>query len=763
MKKLISILLSVMLVVSGLSLSTFATATEAYRFDFDEGFIAKKGGSSNGVDVGCITDVEGLELFTDATSIYLKGWCYTVSGVNELWYSVGNAGTWTQMPETGFSDRTDVYAAITQEMVNLGIPAETNKKTGFDYQIPLEGISLEIGMQAYKVKVVTNDGNEILLADVEFNYCEPYISTTPKDASVRGNNIVNVDWNATYRDGSETAKTSSTALQYFVNSADAVGSRGWVSIDVEIEAFGYSYNDDANIVYDAAFASTPEDAVKNEKYDYEMRYEIKVPTADFEIGTHTVKLYCKLVNGEQVIINELTVVVANRGEVIPNNVQGSVADFMAQSAWTLEESAAFVEGANLLADSVNYPGSTFRSEWSPRVLVNGSVTVKTDAAASNNYVQFDDYTAYFSDRRWQGGYTFYADLAINTVNRHGRGMFLNFSNEKTAIDNQNLTTVKLYEAWCDAPGNTVVTGDTGILIWPYDATTLKVAVLTYDLATDTKGAIVADFNLADAGIDFTTLTSVTAVDNGEGAIFVLVEDAVVAKITYSDDGLYAEGAYAERYYKTAQIIGADGTVLAETDKAIISYYKTAGIGTRANRLYVDNVSLAEAIEVTDPTAAPTEVVFTADSNYYMYKDTDIIVAVTSGTGYTKFSKFAENIANDATTYKVYDNAGVVATETTNMKTGYKLELYNANGELIKTYEIALLGDVDANGRANLSDYGKVKKSVTARTSATDFTGVYLAAADVTLYTRNQATYRVNLTDYGDMKAFVKSLGKWILA
>ena len=147
----------------------------------------------------------------------------------------------------------------------------------------------------------------------------------------------------------------------------------------------------------------------------------------------------------------------------------------------------------------------------------------------------------------------------------------------------------------------------------------------------------------------------------------------------------------------------------------------------------------------------------------MYKDTNIIVAVTSGTSYTKFSKFAENIANDATTYKVYDDTGAVATEKTNMKTGYKLELYNAAGELIKTYEIALLGDVDAHGRANLSDYGKIKKSVNARTSAKDFTGVYLAAADVTLYTRTQTTYRVNLTDYGDMKAFTKSLGKWILA
>ena len=45
MKKLISILLSVMLVVSGLSLSTFA-ADEAYRYDFDTGFLAGNGSSA---------------------------------------------------------------------------------------------------------------------------------------------------------------------------------------------------------------------------------------------------------------------------------------------------------------------------------------------------------------------------------------------------------------------------------------------------------------------------------------------------------------------------------------------------------------------------------------------------------------------------------------------------------------------------------------------------------------------------------------------
>ncbi len=741
MKKLISILLSVMLVVSGLSLSTFA-ADEAYRYDFDTGFLAGNGGASSGTENSITTGLEGLELFTDAADIYIKGWCYTVSGVAELWYELN--GVWTQMPEDGFSDRSDVYGAITQEFAALGIPADTNTKSGFDYRIPLEGITLKLGMQAFKVKVVTNDGVEILLADVEFNYCEPYISTVPKKAMARGNNTLQIDNNRTYRDGSVTATTNDSSVRYAIGAADAVGTHGWFSVDVEIEAFGYSFNDDNNIVYDETFASEPEDAVVEAgQYDYDMRYTIVVPTADLALGTYKVKMYCKLVNGEQIIINELTVVVAERTEIVPNDILSSVVDAM--SSWNLSESANFVDGADLTQGSGAFPGSTFRAVWSPRVVATGTITVKTDAATSNNYVSFNQFTSYYHDNRWYGGYTFSVDLAINEVNRHGRGMFLNFSDENAGDSG------KLYEAWCDIDNDNdgiadyVVTGDTGILVWPYDATTLKIAVLTYEIVdgTVTKGAVVADIDLAASGVDFTTLTKVTAVDNDEGAIFVLVADKLVAKITYADATAYDEGKYNEGYYKASQVIGADGTVLAETDKAIISKYKTAGLGTRANTLYADNLSLTEAIEVEDTTVevVPTDIELKADSIYTIDTTNMIITAKATSFSGINYDALMANFAHPKY-IQVVTSAGAVTTTVSRLSSKYTINLIDGDGNVVKTYKVAVCGDITGDGRINGTDLTRLKSKLSGYTAGT-----------VEFYTANiNGDRRINSTDAAVFKS-----------
>ena len=292
------------------------------------------------------------------------------------------------------------------------------------------------------------------------------------------------------------------------------------------------------------------------------------------------------------------------------------------------------------------------------------------------------------------------------------------------------------------PGATVtvpvlLSGDAEIL--------LANGTITYDEALTYK-------SYTYAGSIFSTFDAASSVDTstaGEISFIIMnstLEDVVADGILVKFNFVVPEDA-------------ADGTVY--TFEYIPSDLGDAFVNYNEDDFYPVSVS-AGAVTVEAPEViTPTEIEFTADSEYYFYNSQDIIVAVPAGTGYTKYSAFVANLATDAAYYKIFDKSGAEITSTTaNMTTNCSLNLYDSKGNVVKTYSIALLGDVDANGRANLTDYGVIFKSVKNFSTTTDFTGTLLAAADITWYTRSQTNAKINLTDYGDIFSFTKTFGVW---
>ncbi len=292
------------------------------------------------------------------------------------------------------------------------------------------------------------------------------------------------------------------------------------------------------------------------------------------------------------------------------------------------------------------------------------------------------------------------------------------------------------------PGATVtvpvlLSGDAEIL--------LANGTLKYDTALTYK-------SYTYAGSIFSTFDAASSIDTSTaGEVSFIIMNSTLEDVVA--DGILV------KFNFTVPADAADGTVY--TFEYIPSDLNDAFVNYNEDDFYPVSVS-AGAVTVEAPEViTPTEIEFTAESEYYLYNSSDVIVAVPTGTGAMKYSTFVANLATDATYYKVFSTSGTEITSTTaNITTDCTLKLYDSAGNVVRTYGVAVLGDVDANGRANLADYGKIKKSVTARTTAKDYVGVYLAAADITLYTRNQTTYKVNLADYGDVKSFITLRGVW---
>ena len=756
MKKLISILLSVMLVVSGLSLSTFA-ADEAYFFDFDTGLLAGSNGSSNTGDDPYVTG-EDYKVFNTSDSIYIKGWCFTVSGVASYWFNLAGAG-WEQIPDDGITDRSEVYAveSMTQTFVSMGIELAPNTKTGFDYRIPLAGKTLADGLNTLQVKIVTNDGNEIVIADVKFDYCDPEVLNAPIPYTQYDQTFRAMDQYRTYRGDAMTASVEAaeaSGVAFIAGNADAAGFFGWFSSGEEILNYGYSING-GDIVYSDAFVvDATAELAPHAPYTYYSRFEIKAPTTDLAIGEYTATAYCQLVNGVQLILGSMNISVTARQDATPAPDYNSVTEFMADASCTFDYDW-YEEGVDLSNPSSSFAGRHwYRAVWSPRPITaaNGAVvgksTLKVDAATGNKYAYMESYYAYYSDYRWASGYTFSTDISVADSSDIVRGMHLNFSNEgklNMVCQGTIQAIIPLFEAHATVDGLTT-TGATGINVHFKSANEIQIAVLTYDEATETKGAVVATIAL-DSALALDTFKTVSAVDNGTDAIFILIEDTLVAKIAYSNAGILAQGPFYEGYYRTATVYGADGTVYGTTDKALISKLKTVGLGTRSSAMSIDNISLTEAKEVVDTTidVAPTEITLVDGSIYTI--DTAKNIIVVKSTAFSSGVNYATLMSNFATPkyIQLVNASGKVVTSGGRLSSKYTINLVDGDGNVVKTYALAFLGDLNADGRVNGTDVQLLQSNLSSYTSGT--AGFYAANVN--------GDRRINGTDVAYLQGMVK--------
>ena len=94
-----------------------------------------------------------------------------------------------------------------------------------------------------------------------------------------------------------------------------VGYYGWVGFEEAIDSFGYQINDDAP-VFDSAFSYTTEDAIKLAENggEYGQRFLIVVPTSELK-GVNTIKAVVKLASGTVVDLDGATY-----GKDLPNTV-----------------------------------------------------------------------------------------------------------------------------------------------------------------------------------------------------------------------------------------------------------------------------------------------------------------------------------------------------------------------------------------------------------------------------------------------------------
>ena len=670
------------------------------------------------------------------------------------------------------------------------------------------------------------------------------------------------------------AKGSKTHVTFF----------GWFAVDTQdISAYGYSING-ASVVYDASFKGAG--VAVNQKYS--ARYYTQVPVSGLSEGTHKLYNYAKLADGSEYIVGTINLTLtatAVAGETVPSLYTGDLSvinmDF---------QDAALTNGFDIMTQ-----GNPIRSMWSPRTAGGNASTVVVDG--SNKYVKLDGFMELTPDIRWNAPYEFSVD--VKGYANNSASIFLNYANdsaEATSVDTD--THFPLSEGPMQNITN-AYSGQTGIFIRLVNATTMEIGVYTFDETNTTWDSYVGKIATTVTVPSLDSFQTINVKDDNQGKITISVAGKVAATIKYSNDGVYNNfscgnwGDFSERYYKTATIYDATGAAVATTDKALISYYKRVGFGTRSSSFCIDNIKVgaytapATSLAVSIPTdivAKPgaeilVPVVLTGDASIYFANgtvkydaaltysgyvagnaftsfdscskiidngkgETDFVLLngafdeavangtliklkflvpddAKNGTVYTfeyvpstigdaflnmdeteflptsntagkatvaapeveapenleitssslykvdntynhvtakpssktgeSLSKFLANIATDTEFVKVVNASGATPSSTTKVVRGFKVQLLAADGSVVKTYEVVILGDADHNGRYAVSDVAGVQTAVSV-TKPTRGTADF-AEANV------DGNSRLSVADAAKLQSFLAS-GNW---
>ncbi len=710
MKKLISVLLALTFVVSAMAF-TASAAGEYYIFSFDAGLVNSSGLCGSQYNTTCLTGTYQLTPNNDTLAI--RAWAVAATGIKEVKYNFNDNG-WVTLPETAFVARPDIYDATTGTygLAVIGENVTVAPLTPeFNISIPTSELGLVLdSTYTFQVQLVTNANEEILIADLLIPYVEYSVSTEPQSWKTRGNCHVSLDGvSALLENADAPASVSTSKVTYNPGKVDTINFYGWFSVDqgadFENTAFGYSV-DDSEILY-GAWATPTEDAViQAGPYDYDSRFDIYADVTGLALGTHTVKFYCQLSNGEQIIMNTVTVEVTDvREEIVPAGIKDGIDSFTASSVCTFDYDQ-YLDGSDLTQPSANFAGgSPFRAEWSPRPVVGAGMQVKVDAETGNKYGSMWGFNTHYSDHDWTGAYTFTADIKVPDATGLSRGMFVNFSGSE-GLDGAG--NPALYEEWCSIPGGYNIAGTSGINVLFPDANTMIVAVPTFDDAAteNAKGAIYAIYTLPNT---FSTFAKVEITDDNNGNVFVSVNGNVISKVTYADAGMFAN-TYDQGYYKTATITDYNnGGVVASTDKAVIWKYKTVGFGTRACELHMDNFQIVPAKTVAEPAVkTPEAITFVPGSTYVIDEKIGTIIAKPTSNVSLPLSEFKAQIATNAAFVKVVNAAGAAQTGA-NVRVTAKLsvQLLDASGAVVKTYKIIVVGDPSGDGRIAAGDVNTI--------------------------------------------------------
>lgn len=284
-------------------------------------------------------------------------------------------------------------------------------------------------------------------------------------------------------------------------------------------------------------------------------------------------------------------VVSTKTEVFPatqNIANASLTD--GSTTYTVPHKITF-DDADYVAwvgKNASAEGSPLRKTWTSRQ-ANDSAKFVTDSDGNTYFNVTSFYTAY-SDFRFANGNAFLysADVRYTGDATNFRAFIVNFGNEKTAANKGNV----FYENnGINADGAHSFTGYSGCGIYLTKTNAVNLFVYTVD-DSGKLGVVEGEVAINATTSNWNTLK---IYDDGSSTISFYMGDEYIGKIVYSNAGLLPLEVtdYNERYYRTADIYGKDGTKLAGTTKAVISYTKSFGMGTRATTMDVDNLQIAK--------------------------------------------------------------------------------------------------------------------------------------------------------------------------
>ncbi len=235
--------------------------------------------------------------------------------------------------------------------------------------------------------------------------------------------------------------------------------------------------------------------------------------------------------------------------------------------------------------------SPLRATWTARQ-TNESAKF-AEETSGNNYLAVASFFTSYSDFRFANGekFLYSADIRYSGTVNNFRGFLVNFGEENNTDTDAHKGSIFYDNNGINDDAKESYVGKSGCGIYLLKADTVRIFVYTVS-DTGSLGVISNDVAITTSVANWANLK---IYDDGAGTISFYLGTEYLGKITYSDAGLLPVevSAYNERYYRKATIFGKDNTKVVSTDKAVISYTKSFGMGTRATSMDIDNLSIAE--------------------------------------------------------------------------------------------------------------------------------------------------------------------------
>ena len=259
------------------------------------------------------------------------------------------------------------------------------------------------------------------------------------------------------------------------------------------------------------------------------------------------------------------------------------------------------------------------------------------------------------------------------------------SNKTTTL--KYTETIPLYEEITDETTGEVTQGAEISTVWTVDAATgawLSPAWNNRFLGSDTTNAREDIRCYAYGNINGTTYSI------AQLAVKDTTKTEVDGLVAIYDNAFAGCTALANLYCKSSE-------------EAWASSYITAGNNVLANAAVTYNYVEDDNEGGDDVVTAPEAIELIENSAYSVDETVGAVIVKAGSNAGESLEAFMANIATDAGFIQVVDAANEVVTSTSRLSSKYSVQLLDAEGNVAKTYQLVLVGDLDGNGRFTGAD------------------------------------------------------------